>query len=78
MCSCTAWCLINRLELRITVYFHIFRIYFIFDLFREGCPSTEVVFQGALQNHFVINFFNEHVDVHFCTIGNRYIVFILL
>ena len=27
----------------------IFHIYFIFDLFREGCPSTEVVFQGALQ-----------------------------
>ena len=23
--------------------------YFIFDLFREGSPSTEVVFQGALQ-----------------------------
>ena len=22
--------------------------YFIFDLFREGSPSTEVVFQGAL------------------------------
>ena len=22
---------------------------FIFHLFREGCPSTEVVFQGALQ-----------------------------
>ena len=23
--------------------------YFIFDLFREGSPSTKVVFQGALQ-----------------------------
>ena len=27
------------------IIFHIF----IFHLFREGCPSTEVVFQGALQ-----------------------------
>ena len=24
--------------------------YFIFHLFREGCPSTEVVFQGALKH----------------------------
>ena len=22
---------------------------YLFDLFREGCPSTEVVFQGTLQ-----------------------------
>ena len=29
---------------------------FIFDLFREGCPSTEVVFQGALQkNKEIVN-----------------------
>ena len=35
-----------------TTYFifhiHIY-LYFIFDLFREGSPSTKVVFQGALQ-----------------------------
>ena len=27
---------------------------FIFDLFREGCPSTEVVFQGALSSALFI------------------------
>ena len=27
---------------------------FIFDLFREGCPSTEIVFQGALSSALFI------------------------
>ena len=30
-------------------YIYLSYLYFIFDLFKEGCPSTEVVFQGALQ-----------------------------
>ena len=32
-----------------SLYSYISYFIFIFDLFREGSPSTEVVFQGALQ-----------------------------
>ena len=28
--------------------------YFIFDLFREGCPSMEVVFQGVMMMMMMI------------------------
>ena len=31
-------------------------IHFIFDLFRDGCPSTDVVFQGALRTVLVAKF----------------------
>ena len=40
----------------ILAYFNSYSILFIlFDLFREGCPSTEVVFQGTLQILIQIN-----------------------
>ena len=33
----------------VSMYMHILYSHFIFDLFMEGSPSTEFVFQGALQ-----------------------------
>ena len=47
---------IHERALRI-VYKDIYLIYMIFDLFREGYPSTEVFFQGALQkkNKEIVN-----------------------